>query len=126
MTAALICQPSTTSKERSYENISGGVYTGPAVFSVGLYGSASDEPRAERRWATCLYKDPDDPDGWWTAQIMGLMGVASEGRTEDAALESLRGALSCALEAYAEEGGLPCRQEPYEIPQGGKIVHLTL
>lgn len=122
-----ICQPTTTaSRAGSDESVGGAFYSGSAAFSIAVYGGEDDEPKVETRWAACIYRDPDDSDGWWTAQIVGLMGVASEGRTREDALANLRGALSCALESHSDEEGLPYRREAYEIPQGGRILHLTL
>lgn len=76
------------------------------------------------RWAVCLYRDEEEAEGWVTAEVIALSGVASEGATEAQATANVKEALKLALDALQEDE----RQvrEAYAIPPGGRVAYVTL
>lgn len=91
--------------------------------SVGFTGpEGAPEIKTFTRWAVCVFKDADDSDGWTTAEVVGLSGVASEGRTEVEALENIKEAIALAV----EEPGASQRSGHYLIPSGGRVVYVAM
>ena len=76
------------------------------------------------RWAVCLYRDEEDVEGWVTADVIALPGVASEGATEAQAIANVKEALNLALEALQGEENRQVR-DAYAIPPGGRVVYVT-
>jgi predicted RNase H-like HicB family nuclease len=89
-------------------------------------GFAEAEPQETTRWAVCLETGPDTEDGWVVAEVIGLPGVASEGRSKAEALDNIREALSLALDELGAEGISGMVFPPYEISAGGQVVYVTV
>lgn len=77
------------------------------------------------RWAVCLHRDAEDPQGWVTADVIGLKGVASEGRTDEDALSNAHEAIQAlghdAVEQIDQE-----KASGYVIPAGAYWVYLSI
>ena len=105
------------------------VFTGaPAFTSTSISCVRDDWENAKTetvtRWAVCLYTDREDPKRWVTAEVIALPGVASEGATEEEAIDNVREALGLALENKQKEPVQPRRR--YVVPRGGRVVYVTL
>ena len=55
-----------------------------------------------------------DEDGWWVIECPAIPGCASQGRTEEEALENIRDAIAGCMEVRREKG-LPLTIETREI-----------
>ena len=78
------------------------VFAGAPVYVESIYGCDQDgnfkQGSTRTHWAACLFKDADDTSGCVTAEVIGMLGVASEGATFDDALANIKEALELALE----------------------------
>lgn len=102
---------------------------GLVITSAGVLIPGGDVSKAEyqtlNRWAVCLSRDPEDLEGWITAEVIGLPGIASEGRTRDEAISNVREALMRAIE---EGGAEEIKVEPgqHELPEGSQVVYVAV
>lgn len=87
---------------------------------------AEAQPEETTRWAVCLETGPDTEEGWVVAEVIGLPGIASEGRDKAEALDNIREALSLALDELGPEGLTEMEFPPYEIPAGGQVAYVTV
>lgn len=103
------------------------VFSGPSEMNVVTIVAHGGEFQFETitRWAVCLFRDPEDAEGWVTAEVVAFSGVVSEGATEETALSNAREALLLALEASAK-GEILDRRDSYVIPSGGRIAYVPL
>lgn len=61
--------------------------------------------------AITMYRDED---GWFVVECPAIPGCASQGRTEDEAIENIREAIALCLEAR-KEAGLPLTIDMREV-----------
>jgi len=121
MTPEAVCEPTTTAAAAS-------AYPDAAKFSgmthMRFYSIDADgQQYTIERWTVCIYKDPEDTEGWLTVDVLGLPGVASQGRSRDEAARNAREGIELALEDKTEVVDIV---EDYEVPAGGTIVDVSV
>jgi len=78
----------------------------------------------QTRWAVSLFVDPSDPEGWTTAEVIALPGIASEGKTRDEAIMNICEALHLAIEEAGPEG-LKIQPGEHELPEGARVIYVA-
>lgn len=105
------------------------LFNGDPVSGVAFVQSddegATWETITGKRWAVCLYRDPDDPQRFVTAVVIGLPGVASEGSTEDEAIAAVTEAIELIGDEDMSILDVPAAAR-FKIPAGGRVTYVCV
>jgi predicted RNase H-like HicB family nuclease len=77
-----------------------------------------------RRWAVCLYRDPEETEQILTAVVIGLPGVASEGASKEEAISNVKEAINLRFEGENEVEVMKDLRHDYVIPVGGELIYV--
>ena len=78
-----------------------------------------------RRWAVCLHRDPEDPEHYVTATVIGLNGIISQGATRQEAQDNIREAIQLCFEDEVRNEIMKELRFEFVIPAGGEVVYVT-